>query len=213
MVVSTSFDRFAGACAVAAGALTFLYAIAFVIVSRTSADLGPGLAALFLTAGGIIGSAVVVGLYRRLRDVEPGFATLGLLFGFAGSVGSFVHGGFQLANALHPPQTAIGADLPSEIDPRGLLTFGIAGLATLTFAWLILSAAGARFSVRVGYTGILFGALLVLTYLARLVILDPTSALVLLPAALSGFIVGPLWYVWVGLELSRQNWEVPGNSA
>lgn len=210
---STSFDRLAGACALLAAGLTLLYSIAFVIVSRTSAELGPALAALFLTAGGVVGSAVVVGLYGRLRDVQPGYALWGLLLGFTASMGSFVHGGFQLANALHPPQTVIGADLPSEIDPRGLLAFGIAGLATLVYAWLIVGAGGQRFSLRVGYTGLVFGVLLVLTYLARLIVLDPSSPLVLLPAAVSGFIVGPLWYLWVGLEMTRHSWEVPGNTA
>jgi hypothetical protein len=211
--MARTFDRFAGASAIVSAALTLLYSIAFVIVSRTSAELGPALAALFLTAGGVIGSAVVVGLYGRLRDVQPGFALWALLLGFTASAGSFVHGGFQLANAIHPPQTVVGADLPSEIDPRGLLAFGIAGLATLVFAWLILSAGGQRFSLRVGYTGVVFGVLLVLTYLGRLVVLDPSSPLVLLPAALSGFVVGPLWYLWVGLEMSRHSWEVPGNTA
>jgi hypothetical protein len=212
-VNANSFDRFAGASAIATAAVTLLYSIAFVIVSRTSAELGPALAALFLTAGGVLGSAVVVAVYGRLRDVQPGFALWAFLLAFTASMGSVIHGGFQLANVLHPPSTIVGADLPSEIDPRGLLAFGLSGLAVLVFAALILRAGGARFSMRLGYTGLVFGALLVLTYLARLIVLDPSNVLVLLPAALAGFIVGPLWYLWLGLEILRHPSEDAGNTA
>jgi hypothetical protein len=203
-VEESRFDRFAGACAILASAGALLYSIAFVIVARSTPDLGAALAALFLTAGGILGSAVLVALYGRLREADPGFALWGFFLGFTGAMGSAIHGGFQLANILHPPTTAVGADLPSEIDPRGILTFGIAGLAVLVFAWIIL-ARGGRFTLRLGYTGLAFGALLVLTFLARLVILDPGSVLVLVPAGLAGFIVGPLWYLWLGLELLRHS--------
>jgi hypothetical protein len=198
----SSFDRFAGWCALLAAAGALLYSIAFVIVAKSSPDIGAGLAAFFLAAGGILGSVVLVALYGRLREAEPGFSLWAFLLGFAGAMGSTIHGGFQLANALHPPAVAVAADLPSEIDPRGILTFGVAGLAVLVFAWLIL-ARGGGFTPRLGYTGLAFGVLLILTFLARLIVLDAGSALVLAPAGLAGFILGPLWYLLLGLELLR----------
>jgi hypothetical protein len=45
--------------------------------------------------------------------------------------------------------------------------------------------------------------LLLVVYLGRLVVLTPSSPLVLLPAALTGFVVNPLWYVLLGLALRR----------
>jgi len=201
-VGESRFDRFAGACAVLAAAGALLYSIAFVIVARSSPDVGAALAALFLTAGGILGSVVLVALYGRLREADPGFALWAFLLGFTGAMGSTIHGGFQLANVLHPPAAAVAADLPSEIDPRGILTFGVAGLAVLVFAWLIL-ARGGGFTPRLGYTGLAFGVLLILTFVARLVIFEPASLLVLAPAGLAGFIVGPLWYLLLGLGLLR----------
>ena len=42
------------------------------------------------------------------------------------------------------------------------------------------------------------GALLVVIYLGRLIILDPANPLVLGPAAISGLVVGPAWYAWLG---------------
>lgn len=196
-----SFERFAGACAILAGAGVFLYSIAFVVVARTVPDLGAALAALFLAGGGILTSAVLVAVYGRLREADPPFALWAILLGFAGAIGSAIHGAYDLANVLHPP-AAVAADLPSQIDPRGLLTFGVAGLAVLVVGWLIVARDG-RFPVRLGYLGLLFGVLLVLTFLGRLVVLDPTSPLVLVPAGLAGFIAGPLWYLWIGLELLR----------
>jgi hypothetical protein len=197
------FDRFAGWCALLAAAGALLYSIAFVIIAKSSPDLGAALAAFFLATGGILGSVVLVALYGRLREADPGFALWAFLLGFTGAMGSTIHGGFQLANALHPPAVAVAADLPSEIDPRGILTFGLAGLAVLVFAWLILARSGG-FTPRLGYTGLLFGALLILTFLARLIVFEPGSPLVLAPAGLAGFIFGPLWYLWLGLELLRR---------
>jgi hypothetical protein len=197
------FDRFAGWCALLAAAGALLYSIAFVIVAKSSPELGASLAAFFLAAGGILGSVVLVALYGRLRETDPGFALWAFLLGFTGAMGSTIHGGFQLANVLHPPAVAAATDLPSEIDPRGILTFGVAGLAVLVFAWLIIARRGGGFTPRLGYTGLAFGVLLILTFLARLIVLDAGSLLVLAPAGLAGFIVGPLWYLLLGLELLR----------
>jgi hypothetical protein len=37
-----------------------------------------------------------------------------------------------------------------------------------------------------------------------LIVLDAASPLVLLPAALTGFVANPAWYVWLGLVLLRE---------
>jgi hypothetical protein len=50
---------------------------------------------------------------------------------------------------------------------------------------------------------VLDGVLLVLLYLARLIVLDPTSPLVLAPAVLTGFLVNPALYLWFGICLIR----------
>ena len=91
-------------------------------------------------------------------------------------------------------------NLPSQIDPRGLLTFGVAGLSIAAFTWLMSGAAG--WPSRFVYLGFASAVLLVLIYLFRLI--APNSQAVLAPAALEGFIVNPLWYVWLGIELRRE---------
>lgn len=140
-------------------------------------------------------------LYRRLREVDAGFALVGFMFGFAGALGSTIHGAYDLANVLHPPAT-LAADLPSAVDPRGVLTFGLSGLALLVIARLM--SRGGGFPASLALLGYASGVLLVLIYLGRLVVLDPASPLVLGPAALEGFVVNPVWYIWLGMTFWRR---------
>src|SRR5438105_10801903 len=41
-----------------------------------------------------------------------------------------IHGAYDLANVLHPP-TSPAVDFPNAVDPRGVLTFGLAGIALI----------------------------------------------------------------------------------
>jgi hypothetical protein len=92
-------------------------------------------------------------------------------------------------------------DAPNAVDPRGLLTFGAAGLGLLVMSWLIRR--GGPFPRPLGYLALVAGALLVVLYLARLIVLDPTNPLVLGPALILGFVLNPLLYGWLGYCLSR----------
>lgn len=111
-----------------------------------------------------------------------------------------MHGGYEVAIALHPPASR-PTDLPNPLDPRGLLTFGVAGLGLFVFSWLMTR--GGAFPRPLGLLGYVSAALLVVIYLGRLIVLEATSPLILVPAALEGLIVNPLWYGWLGLELRR----------
>ena len=199
-MASRTFERSSGATAVAVGVGGLLYSIAFVIVARSAPDAGRFLSSLFLLLGGVLGIQVMAALYRRLRDVDAGFALVGFMFGFAGALGSTIHGAYDLANWFHAP-AALASDVPNAVDPRGVLTFGVSGLAVLVIARLMTRGGG--FPSRLGLLGYVSGILLVLIYLARLIVLDPASPLVLGPAALEGFIVNPVWYVWIGMTLWR----------
>jgi hypothetical protein len=192
--VSSTYERFGGLCAIMCGVSGFLYSVAFVILRSTS------LSALFLLLTGLLGTATLVAIYARLRETDVSFALWALLLGTVSALGSALHAGYDLANALNPPATT-NLDLPSQIDPRGMLTFGVAGLALWVMAWLILR--GVQFPRGLGYLGYVTAALLIIIYLARLIVLDATSPLVLVPALLAGFVASPVWYVWLGLNLWR----------
>jgi hypothetical protein len=198
---SSRFERSSGATAVVVGIGGLLYSISFVIISRSAPDTGRLLSSVFLMLGGVLAIQVLAAVYRRLRDVDAGFALVGFMFGFAGALGSAIHGAFDLANVLHPA-AALPGDIPSEIDPRGFLTFGLAGLALIVVARLMTRGGG--FPGGLAWLGYLSGILLVLIYLGRLIVLDPASPLVLGPAALEGFIVNPIWYVWLGVAFWRR---------
>ena len=192
--MKTSFERFAGWTAVLAGISGFLYSISFIVLKN---DM---LSALFLMLGGLFSIVALTGLYQQLRGTESGFALLGLLLSLSAALGSGIHGGYDLANALHPPAT-LNADLPNPIDPRGLLTFGIAGLGLFLLSWLMTQEMSIPRSL--AYLGILSAILMIVLYLGRLIILQATSLAIVIPALLEGFIVNPIWYIWLGLTLMR----------
>ena len=190
---SASFERFAGVCAVLAGVSGFLYAVAFVILQDEL------LSGLFLMLVGLLTSVALLAVYERLRETDASFALLALVLGVAGSLGSAMHGGYDLANAINPPSSM--PDLPNPVDPRGLLTFGVAGAALFVVSWLIRG--GRWFPGGLGYLGYLSAILLLALYLGRLIVLDPTSPMILVPALLNGFLINPIFYLWLGLALLR----------
>ena len=198
--LSASYERFGGACAVAVGLFGFLYSIAFIILVVAGGAPEPGilLSSIFLILGGVFSLAVIVAVYGRLRETDVAFALLALLLVAIGAGGSAVHGGYDLANGLNP-LTAAPTDLPSQINPRGLLTFGVSGLGILMVSWLIVR--GRFFPRGLGYLGYVTGVLMLVLYLGRLIVVDPNNSIVLIPALLTGFIFNPAWYIWLGILL------------
>lgn len=193
--MKTSFEKFAGWSAILAGISGFLYSISFIVLRNNL------LSALFLLLGGLFSTAALTALYQRLRETESGFALLGLLLSLSAALGSAIHGGYDLANALHPPASP-STDLPNAIDPRGLLTFGVAGLGLFILSWLVTQ--NLSFPKGLAYLGYLSAILMIVLYLGRLIILEATSLAIVVPALLEGFIVNPLWYLWLGRTLARR---------
>lgn len=194
----SAFDRLAGYCALLAGIGGLLYSVAFVLVARAAPTLGAGLSWTILMIGGLLSAVVMVALYERLREVDRSLALLALLLATVGALGSTIHGGYEVANLTHPPSAAPPV-LPSPIDPRGLVTFGFAGLGLLGFA--LLMRRSPRFPAGLGLLGVITGLALVVVYLGRLVIFSPTNPVVLAAAGATGFVLSPLWYVWLGMIL------------
>ncbi|MBI1879024.1 MAG: hypothetical protein HYR94_12535 [Chloroflexi bacterium] len=131
-----AFEKFAGLSGILAAVFHFLYAVAFVVISRSNPGLGGLLSALFLLLAGLLSMTALTGLYHRLRQTEAAFALYALLLTTVCALGAAIHGGYDLANTINPPNVP-DMNLPSQIDPRGLLTFGIMGLALFVIAWLI----------------------------------------------------------------------------
>ena len=202
---AAAYESFAGGAAIVAGIGGVVYSLAFLggVVAGKAPELGAAVASVALIAGGFLSVLVMVALYRRLLDSAPAAGLLGLMLVAVGATGAIVHGGYDLANVVHAPTSDVFADagLPSPIDPRGLLTFGIGGVGLLVLAWQ--SRRSATLPVNLATLGIAVGVLLVIVYFGRLIILTPTNPLVAIPAALTGLLLSPLFYVWLGIHLRR----------
>lgn len=191
-----TFARVAGSSALAVAAPNLAYSISFLIVRPDNPDTGGAAASAFLLAGGLLALPALLALYRLVRPAEPDLALLATVLAVAGALGAAIHGGYDLANAINPPDETL--DLPSQIDPRGLLTFGIAGVALLMLAPLL-----SRTLRALAPLAATLGVLLVVLYVLRLVVLDADSVALVVPAALAGFVVSPLWYARLALTLRR----------
>lgn len=193
-----SYERLAGWAAILAGISGFIYSLSFVVISQTNPDLGHLLNAKFLILGGLLSLPVFVGLYTHFKDTDEALATLALILGVAGALGAMIHGAYDLANTVNPPvyNPLNQADLPNAIDPRGFLTFGITGVATLFFAWFMQEHRS--YSNGLALLGFVLGLLLIVMYTGRLIVLDASNPIISYPALLVGFILSPLWYIWLG---------------
>jgi hypothetical protein len=203
---TAQYERLAGIAAYLAGFGGFVYSVAFIggVVLGAAPEAGTAVASSALLVGGLLTIVVLIAVYGRVRAEGPELAILGLAFSVLGAMGASVHGGYDLSNVLHPPITDVIAanELPSAVDPRGLLTFGFAGLGVLALSALLRRSGTAPRAL--GTLGMVLGALLVVVYLGRLVVLDPTNPLVAGPAALVGFVLSPVFYLWLGTILRRR---------
>lgn len=198
---SLSYRHTAYPSAWLAGATGFLYSATFVFAPRPAPAFAAALTGSFLLLGGVFSASALLGLYERLVPTAGGYATWALVFGLAAALSATLHGGYDLANAINPPSQT--TDLPSAVDPRGLGTFGLAGVSIVAFAYLM--GREASFPLNLSYLGFISGALLIVIYLARLIILNVSNPLVLATLAFEGFVINPVWYVWLGLALRRDH--------
>jgi len=182
-----AFERLAGWAGVVAGIAGAVYALAFVVLRH---DLLAGLA---LLVAPLAATPVLVAVYRRVAAAGSGLAVWALVLALAGSFGAVAHGGYNLANAIRPPE--VGVNVPFPADPRGLFTFGLTGLALLGFARL--AGRTPEIPSWVMPLGFLLGAVLIVTYLGRLIVFEATSPLVLGPALIAG-VLSPAFYVGLG---------------
>jgi len=194
------FDRFAATCALLAGPAGFGYSAAFLVYLHNGSRGAAYADDLLLLAGGLLSTAVFTALYERLQGVDRPLALWGFVLALAGALGAVLHAGYDLANLAKPP-AALASDVPSAVDPRGLATFGLTGLALAIVGSLVLRSG--LLPLGLGWLAMLAAALLVFVYVGRLVILDPHSPGLHTAAIVVGFVVNPAWYVWLGLRLWR----------
>lgn len=203
-----SFERFAGWAAFAVAIGGIAYSLSFVIFLHNGSDAAATMADLCLMLGGFVVTAVLIAVFRRLRESDAEFALWAVVLGFIGAIGSGLHGGFDLAVRVKDPAGTVSQLAANPTDPRGLATFGLTGLALLLISWLIL--AGGRLPRGLGSLGLVAGALLLVVYIGRLTVYNPKNPFLLTVAVLSGFAVNPAWFAWLGWALLGRGTEKTG---
>jgi hypothetical protein len=189
-----TLSRLGGWSAFASAIVALVYAVGFVLL-KDAKVYSP---ALF--AGGLLNAVVLVAVYERVKSNASALVLVGLILGFAGTLGATIHGAYDVANLLRVPAAVPDATLPFPVDPRGLLTFGISGLGVLALSREALR--NAALPRGVGWLGAVLGVLLIVIYLGRLIVFDAQSPLIVAPAGL-GAVVSVAWYGLVGRELLR----------
>ena len=183
-----------------------LYSVLFVVAVKSGSSAAALASWLVLLVVALVSSAVLVVVFEHVREVDPPTSLLALAFAVAGAYGTLAHAGYALASEKNRT-----GDVASQVDPRGLATFGLTGLALLLFAVVIRRAAALPSGL--GTLGLVFGVLLVLTYLGRLLLVDPNNLALLGIAAITGLVVHPWWWAWLGLSLRRASDPVAANAA
>jgi hypothetical protein len=196
LMQSSPLQRAASSAALTVAVGGVLYSVLFVVAVKSGSSAAATASWLVLLVIALVSSGVLVVVYQQVREADPSTSLWALVLTVAGAYGSLTHAGYALASANNRT-----TDVVSQVDPRGLATFGITGLALVLFALVIRRSA--TLPSGLGSLGMVFGVLLVLTYLGRLILVDPNDLALLSIAAIAGLVVHPWWWAWLGLSLRR----------
>lgn len=197
--MSAGFERLAGVCALFVGLGALVYAILFITIVEGNTETEPWFAILMV--GALTTVPVMVALYFKLRAFDEAAALTVLVLGLFGALGGVIHGGYELAALVTPPND--GYYPGPEGVAKGVLRYLVAGLALLLIAWLVWASGvlprGIAFLAGIG------GVLLVFIYIGRLFdFITPGDYVSLIPPIAYGFLVHPILYGWIGLIFLRR---------
>ena len=197
--MSAGFERLAGVCALFVGLGALVYAILFITIVEGNTETEPWFAILMV--GALTTVPVMVALYFKLRTFDQAAALTVLVLGLFGALGGVIHGGYELAAIVTPPNE--GYYPGPESVAKGVLRYLVAGLALLLISWLVWASGvlprGIAFLAGIG------GVLLVFIYIGRLFdFITPGDYVSLIPPIAYGFLVHPILYGWIGLIFLRR---------
>jgi len=195
-----SFQQFGGYSAILVGILSLVYAVFYLVVSRQNPSLGVNASWIVLALSGIFSSAAYVALYQLTQDAAPGAALWALALGAAASLATLLHGAYEstliktIAEAGPAQQAALAVlqQAPSQVDPAGIMAFFITGVVSLIFNYLIVNQG--VLPKALGTLGIVNGFVASANHL---------QILILISGGLTSVILGPIWWIWLGIKLSQ----------
>ena len=185
------FARIASGAAVVAAGAGLVYTVTFALYVQKGYRWALWASTVTLLVGSLAVLLVSVGAYRRFGAGEPDLALVAFVLGLAGALGAMLHSVYDLANLAK--EVPGGNKLPFPVDPRGLATFALTGLALGLFGWL-----GVRDKVLprgVQWLALGTAVCLLVVFLGRLIVLDPKSSAVKPFAILGGLVLAPATYL------------------
>jgi len=223
MTNNNDLGKLGGMCSILAGALIPVSAIAYLLMpaaQQSWADPAAYLSSFadartfalieysanVLTA--ILALAVVVAIPHKIRPVNEGWLRWTTVLGLVGYSVTALQYLRELALIPRMAEAFVVADATTRsatagnlylvlLDPHGWITFGAIG--TWLLAVNVLALPGTRWSRPLAYVGAVGGIAYWLIVAGTVLHVD---ALVTI-AASAGVLVGPIWFVWMGLVLRK----------
>jgi hypothetical protein len=186
------FARRAGMCAYLVAALSIAYAVVYLgVASRDPDDRSANaLAYTLIAAGALAASVATVGMSERAGASNARWLAP---FGIGYALLSAAHGAYS---AILAGSGLAAGDL-SPTDPRGLATFGLAGIWMLALG---LTARGAGTLPRnLAVVAIVGGIDLIVLFFATVAGSTPA---ILVSGGLASVVLGPAFWIWSGRLLT-----------
>ncbi|MEK6207235.1 MAG: hypothetical protein AABM32_06285 [Chloroflexota bacterium] len=192
MPIDRAFSRRAGVQAYLIAAFSLVYAVVFLAFVRNHPEntQAAALASALIAGGGLSATIATTSVAARIGgDPRWWLTALGVGYGLL----SAAHGTFE-AIAI---QQSIPLPAISPTDPRGLATFGLAGLWLFTLG-LETVAGNGTLPRNLGWLAIVGGLDLIVLFFATVAAFDN---LILASGGLASVILVPAFWIWTGRVL------------
>ena len=192
MQIDRAFSRRAGFQAYLIAAFSLVYAVVYLGFVRNHPEniQAAALAWALIAGAGLAATVTTTSAAARVGgDARWWLTAIGVGYGLL----SAAHGTFA---AVAVEQGLVASDL-SPTDPRGLATFGLAGLWALTLG-LETVAGNGTLPRNLGWFAIVCGIDLIVLYVATVAAFD---GLILVSGGLASVILVPAFWIWTGRVL------------
>ncbi len=186
--------RFGGLAGMLLALTSWAAVVAYVTVAKAGTDrVGMQVFELLYALVAVWSLFAVVAVHQRTRLTGEAWSLFATLIGVAAGVGTVVAATYEVASV----RTNAALSSPSPVDPLHVLTFGLTGLWFLVANLLLRRTATPRVLVLLGFVA---AADLFLGFFGAL---SDSASLVTLASIVAGGVGGPIYWLWLGLDLRR----------
>jgi len=189
-----SFVRFGGLAGILLALTSWAAVVAYYTVAKGGQDrVGLQVFELLYALIAVWSVFGVVAVHVHARSAGEAWSFFATLVGVAASVGTITEGLYQVASIR--ANAAVAS--PSPVNPLDLMTFGLTGLWFLIANLVLWRTATSRRLVLLGFV-VAFDL-----FAGFLAALSDSAGSVALAAVVAGAVVGPLYWLWLGIDLRR----------